>query len=614
MRLPTRKQRRQQLIERYVLSRRSMLALIGLVCTPGLENLLVGDTQPSKPKPPDNPDIPTLPQKNPLPIQQERQQQLLLTRQEYQLASRLPNSVRVVTLPTQEVFDQGYNNNRAILAQKVAANQQAFLQSPKPFVTLEDYATVFRELPLPDVAKTYMNDATFALQRLSGPNPMELTNVLALNYSLHEKLGITDEIFQTVLKAARKGGYVRETLNSAIQDGSLFVTDYAVLATNSVTPKQNRFLTAPIALYFADRTRDGWRLIPIAIQLGQVPNESLLCTPLDGVDWTLAKLITQMADFYAHELIRHLGQTHLVLEPIALATVRELAARHPVNVLLKPHFEFTMAINALGDQVLINPGGFVDIILGGTLESSLNLANLGVSDFFNNFNNFALPKNLQKRGVDDRSVLRDFPYRDDGLLVWDALEDYVSRYIGIYYRSNRDVSEDFELQNWLQALRAPISNGGFGVVSLPPRLTNRDQLIDLLTQIIFTAGPQHSAIAWIQYQYMSFIPNMPAAIYQPIPTVKGMITDSKSLTSFLPGVEPTIAQVNLMVGIGTKRDPKAFTDFGVNSFQDPRAIDVLIGLQQRLELVEKQIEQRNKQRLECYPAFLPSRMANSTSG
>ncbi|MBD2775163.1 lipoxygenase family protein [Iningainema tapete] len=614
MRSPTRKQIRQQLIERYVLSRRTMLALIGFVCAPGLENLLVSDTQPSKPTPPANPHIPTLPQKNSSTIQQERQQQLLAARQEYQLTSRLSNSVRVATLPTQEIFDQGYNNNRDILNQKVRANQLAFLQSPQPFLTLEDYATVFRVLPLPDIAKTYINDATFTLQRLSGPNPMELTNVLALNYNLQEKLGITDEIFQTVLKAARKGGRIKETLNSATQDGSLFVTDYAVLDTNTVTPKQNRFLTAPIALYFTERSRNGWRLIPIAIQLGQVPGESLLCTPLDGVDWTLAKLIAQMADFYVHEIVRHLGQTHLSLEPIALATIRELAARHPVNVLLKPHFEFTMAINALGDQVLINPGGYVDVILGGTLESSLKLAALGVSELFNNFSNFALPNNLRLRGVDDRSFRQDFPYRDDGLLVWDALEDYVSRYVGIYYRSNRDVREDFELQNWLQALRTPVSDGGFGIVSLPPRLTNRDQLIDLLTQIIFTAGPQHSAIAWIQYQYMSFIPNLPGAIYRNIPTVKGTLNDSNSLTSFLPGVEPTFAQVNLIASIGTKQDPKAFTDFGVNSFQDPRAIDVLIGLQERLEVVEQQIEQRNKRRLECYPGFLPSRMANSTSG
>lgn len=615
MRLPTRQQRHQQLIEKYILSRRTMLALLGLACTPGLENLVRGDTHPSKPSPPVNPHIPTLPQHDPLKCQQERQQQLQQIRQEYQIASRLPASVRVATLPAQEIFSEGYNNNRGILAEKVAANQQAFFKNPQLFLKLEDYAAVFPILPLPDVAKknNFQSDATFAQQRLSGPNPMELTNVLTLNYSLTQKLGITDEIFQTVLRSVYRRGYVRETLKSATQNGNLFVTDYALLDSDTVTPKKNQFLTAPLTLYYCDRSRRDSRLIPIAIQLGQVPGISLLCTPMDGVDWTLAKLIAQMADFYVHELVRHLGQTHLVLEPIALATVRELAARHPVNVLLKPHFEFTMAINALADRVLINPGGLVDIILGGTLESSLNLANQGVSEVFNNFSKFALPTNLRQRGVDDRSVLRDFPYRDDGLLVWKALEEYVSQYVAIYYKSNRDIREDFELQNWIQVLQRPISEQGFGIVSLPSRLTNRDQLIDLLTQVIFTAGPQHSAIAWIQYQYMAFIPNMPGAIYRPIPTIKGIVRD-ESLTSFLPGVEATFAQVNVMAVIGTKQDPKAFTDFGVNSFQDFRAINVLKGLQYRLQGLEKLIEQNNKRRKECYPGFLPSRMANSTSG
>lgn len=52
----------------------------------------------------------------------------------------------------------------------------------------------------------------------------------------------------------------------------------------------------------------------------------------------------------------------------------------------------------------------------------------------------------------------------------------------------------------------------------------------------------------------------------------------------------------------------------MNSFQDFRAIAVLEGLQGRLQGLEHLIEQRNKRRTECYPAFLPSRMANSTSG
>ena len=113
---------------------------------------------------------------------------------------------------------------------------------------------------------------------------------------------------------------------------------------------------------------------------------------------------------------------------------------------------------------------------------------------------------------------------------------------------------------------------------------------------------------------MAFIPNMPGAIYQPIPREKGMFGDENSLTSFLPDTTLTFSQVNPIASVGTKYDPKAFTDFGVNSFEDPRAIAVLKDFQGRLELVEKRISQRNERRKVCYPGFLPSRMANSTSG
>ncbi|KST68248.1 hypothetical protein [Mastigocoleus testarum] len=307
---PTRQQR-QKLIEQYVLSRRTMLALIGFACTPGLETLLNSDTKPSEPKPPPNPDIPTLPQKDSPVIQQERQLQIEQTRQEYQIGLRLPNSVRVETLPPQEVFSEGYNANRATLGEQIQANQQTFLANPKSFDALDDYAAVFPVLPVPDIANNFRNDGKFAIQRLYGPNPMELTNVLALNYNLQEKLGITDEIFQTVLAKIRGRKQIRETLDSATEEGGLFITDYAIL--DIVNPQSDRFITAPIVLYFADRSRDGYSLIPIAIQLGQLPGESLLCTPLDGVDWTLAKLIAQMADFYVHAMVRHLGQTRMAL-------------------------------------------------------------------------------------------------------------------------------------------------------------------------------------------------------------------------------------------------------------------------------------------------------------
>ena len=611
MRKPTPKQRREELVEQYVFSRRTMMALMALTCSSGLQNFVEVQTEPSKPKAPDNPTIPSLPQKDSGAAQQERQTQLQQTREEYRLDLRLPNSPRVETLPEQEAFSEGYQNNRAALSQKVVVNQEASLENLQPFQSLDDYAALFPVLPLPDIAQNFRDDHVFARQRLSAPNPMELRNVLTLDYDIRDKFEITEDIFKAVLSAKTGRKRINKTLDKVIKEGGLFVTDYGVL--DNLQPAENKFFTAPIALYLTERIRGDFQLIPIAIQLGQVPGESLVCTPLDGVDWTLAKLITQTADHYVHQLYRHLGQAHLVMEAIALATARELAARHPVNVLLKPHFEFTMAINNFADEVLINPGGLVDIVFPGTLESSLQLTEKGISDYFQNFSKFALPNNLRERGVDNRSRLRDFPYRDDGLLIWNSLENYVSRYIGIYYKSNRDIRQDSELQNWLQTLRKPVNEGGFGVVSLPEKLTNRDQLIEILTQIVFTGGPQHSAIALIQYQYMAFPPNMPGALYQPAPTTKGKFADENSLTTFLPGVNPSAAQVRLISNVSTKLDPKAFTDFGKNSFQDPRAIRVLKSLQNRLEVVERRIERRNKRRKECYSVFLPSRIPNSVS-
>jgi arachidonate 15-lipoxygenase len=72
-----------------------------------------------------------------------------------------------------------------------------------------------------------------------------------------------------------------------------------------------------------------------------------------------------------------------------------------------------------GRNRLINPGGFVDQILGGTLAGSLEVATRAWSTF--HFTKNALPTELAGRGVDDVAALPHYPYRDDALLLWDAI-------------------------------------------------------------------------------------------------------------------------------------------------------------------------------------------------
>lgn len=53
-------------------------------------------------------------------------------------------------------------------------------------------------------------------------------------------------------------------------------------------------------------------------------------------------------------------RTHCVTEPYVIATNRQLSEMHPINKLLHPHFRYTMEINALAREALINADGTIE--------------------------------------------------------------------------------------------------------------------------------------------------------------------------------------------------------------------------------------------------------------
>jgi len=53
-------------------------------------------------------------------------------------------------------------------------------------------------------------------------------------------------------------------------------------------------------------------------------------------------------------------RTHASMEPYIIATHRQLSQMHPVYKLLHPHMRYTMEINALARQSLINGGGIIE--------------------------------------------------------------------------------------------------------------------------------------------------------------------------------------------------------------------------------------------------------------
>ncbi|MCZ0902369.1 lipoxygenase family protein, partial [Microcoleus sp. HI-ES] len=84
-----------------------------------------------------------------------------------------------------------------------------------------------------------------------------------------------------------------------------------------------------------------------------------------------------------------------------------------------------------------------------------------------------MPAELKNRGMDDTNQLPHYPYRDDGLLLWDAIETFVSGYLKFFYPTEIAIVQDVELQTWAQELAS--DNGG-KVKGMPPRINTVEQL------------------------------------------------------------------------------------------------------------------------------------------
>ncbi|MFY0577743.1 lipoxygenase family protein [Cystobacter fuscus] len=190
-------------------------------------------------------------------------------------------------------------------------------------------------------------------------------------------------------------------------------------------------------------------LRPLSIQIGQDASSPVFY-PDGGLAWTLAKTCVNIADGNYHELISHLGLTHLLTEPFVLATERQLDPQHPLYVLLTPHFAGTLFINYSAATSLITPGGPVDKLLAGTIDSSNQVAANAVKAV--RYNESFFPEKLARQGIGSPEELPDYPYRDDALALWKAIHEWVSDYTALYYSGEADVVGDYELQAWVQEL------------------------------------------------------------------------------------------------------------------------------------------------------------------
>lgn len=458
-----------------------------------------------------------------------------------------------------------------------------------------EYFQLFQQLNIPEGTRHLEDEDAFADYFLTGLNPL----LIRVMTEIPAKLALTDA------HLTARASLANDSIAKALGEGRLYCVDYAALSglTAGSHPNQPKYVYAPIVVLAVPP--GGGNLEVVGVQTGQDGALYPFVTPSAGRwDWLVAMTIARSADSTYHEVVSHLSMTHLVMEPIALATYRQLAEHHPLHRLIAPHCEGTLPINALAVRLLINQGGRVDQLLPADLESGH-----GVIETIRNAYDFRasfLRTDLAARGVDQQSTLASYPYRDDALLIWDAITGWVSDYVDLYYASDAAVAADAEIANWAAEIGSP----DFGRVrGFAPEggIVTKTTLVETLTMILFTASAQHAAVNYPQ-AVSAAVPYQPLAGYAPAPTRLGL-TEADAL-DFLPPLDRAIKQVHTLTLLGDTY----YTQLGLyapTAFNDARVMPALWRFQKQLLQCEWEIEQRNKGRRTAYPYLRPSRIPQS---
>lgn len=464
--------------------------------------------------------------------------------------------------------------------------------------TITEYKEMF-QVYKPDTVATldqFLRDDIFGWYRVAGPNPMRITKLDKPVKELFPEL--TDQILSGI--RAFGGDSIKEMEN----DGRLFYVDYPEFEGVPAgvfpdgTKKEGYYIYAPTCLLAVPKnTTDRTSVLPIAIRCDQDKSYPMYTPNLnhtDEVTWIAAKQTVQVADGVIHEAAYHLGRTHLLIEVFNGGANRSLAPNHPVMKLLKNHFYGTCLINTAAVDALINPGGTIDKITAPQIELTKQVAASSVNSPSFLFNEWMPDKEIASRGLIDADCL-NYPYRDHALRLWDIINEWVTAYLGSFYKSDADVQNDTELAAWCtEIVDADKGNlHGFGDNN-SGKIKTLAYLIRVVSMIIFTASVQHAAVNFTQSTLMQFTPAMPLVGLHPAPKTEKPFQDLNDwVTKMLPTLEQAKLQMDTAELIGVLQYT-TLGDYGRNlSFVSDEVELALKRFQEQLSIVGADIQKSN---------------------
>ncbi|KAH9772716.1 Lipoxygenase 6 [Citrus sinensis] len=465
----------------------------------------------------------------------------------------------------------------------------------------------------------WLRDNEFARQTLAGVNPVNIE--LLKEFPILSKLdpaiygppesAITKELIEEELHGL--------SVEKAIEEKRLFILDYHDL----LLPFIEKINSLPDRKTYASRTvffyNKAGMLRPLAIELSLPPsrsspqNKQVYTHGHDATThwiWKLAKAHVCSNDAGVHQLVNHWLKTHASMEPYIIATHRQLSSMHPIYKLLHPHMRYTLEINALARQSLINGGGIIEASFSPG-RYAMELSSAAYKSFWR-FDMEALPADLLRRGMAEedpsmpsgvRLVIEDYPYAADGLLIWCAIKEWVESYVAHFYSEPNSVTSDVELQAWW----SEIKNKGHHDKRNEawwPKLETKEDLSGIITIMIWTASGQHAAINFGQYPFGGYVPNRPTLMRKLVPQEndpgyeKFLLNPQHTFLSSLPTQLQATKVMAVQDTLSTHSPDEEYlgqvNQLHSHWINDPEVLNMFDKFSANLEEIEKIINTRNK--------------------
>ncbi|KAJ8747775.1 hypothetical protein K2173_014454 [Erythroxylum novogranatense] len=413
---------------------------------------------------------------------------------------------------------------------------------PRLFKAITDGPDVLRFETPPTMERDkffWMRDEEFARQTLAGLNPYSIR--LVTEWPLTSKLdpAIYDSFswILYIIYIPFQGMNINfYRMFQAIKRRKLFILDYHDLLlpfVSRVREIKGTTLYGSRTLFFL--TPEG-TLRPLAIELTRPPMHGKpqwkqVYTPSWNSTgcwlWRLAKAHVLAHDAGYHQLVSH-WYAIMVTNTLCHRTFHnrnQEAAQCDASIyrLLHPHFRYTMEINALARESLVNAGGII--------ESSFTPGKYAMEicssayDQLWRFDHQSLPDDLISRGmaIEDltephgiKLTIEDYPFACDGLVLWGIIKQWVTDYVQHYYTDPSLVASDQELQAWWTEIRTVGHSDKKDEPWWPQLKTPRD-LIDIITTIVWVASGHHAAVNFGQYSYGGYFPNRPTIARRKMP-------------------------------------------------------------------------------------------------